>query len=269
MKTEEHRLADARYRVIRAGSGPALVLLHGFTGNADGWRPFIPALADDWHVIAPDLPGHGGTAGRVDGSLEQCAADLSALLDRLDVGDAVVLGYSLGGRTALTWARAAPERVRALALESASPGIPSPSAREERRLRDEALAASIEADGVEAFVRRWERVPLFASQKRLPADVRQSVRERRLNQSATGLAGSLRTMGAGVMRPLHDELSNLTMPVALLAGALDDKYCRMMGEMARRLPKATLHVVPDAGHAVHIERPDEWLTIVEDFLNTL
>lgn len=269
MKTEEHRLGAVRYRVTRAGSGPALVLLHGFTGSADGWRPFVPAFARDWHVIAPDLPGHGGTGEQVDGSLEQCAADLSALLDRLDAADAVVLGYSLGGRTALTWARLAPERVRALVLESASPGIPSASERAKRRRRDEALAASIEADGVEAFVRRWERVPLFASQKQLPADVRQSVRERRLNQSVSGLASSLRTMGAGVMRPLHDALPDLTMPVALLAGALDDKYCRMMGEIALQLPKATLHVVPDAGHAVHIERPNEWLTIVKDFLNTL
>lgn len=266
-----------RHRVLSAGKGRALVLLHGFTGAAETWLPFVDELSRDWRVIAPDLPGHGGTdvpaasappdAGRwAPGSLERYAGHLSVLLDYFDGEDAVVIGYSLGGRTGLTWAGMEDKRVGALVLEGASPGIPSMEERVLRREQDEALAQFIEAEGVEAFVRRWEGLPLFASQQRLPEDVRARMRRRRLDHTPEGLAGSLRTMGAGTMTPLHDRLSEMDLPVLLMAGALDEKYCELAQAMARRLPRATVHIVPDAGHNVHMERPEAWLEAILPFL---
>lgn len=268
LAAERHVVGDMSLRVHMGGAGPALVLLHGFTGGGDGWTGLAEQLTKSWRVIAPDLPGHGGSDVPEERtfSLDECASRLSALLDGLGIDEAVVAGYSLGGRTALTWAVTYPQRVRALVVESASPGIISDGERQTRRDEDDALARFIEVNGVEAFVDRWESVPLFASQRRLPAQVRRRIRDRRLSQSAEGLAASLRTMGAGVMRPLHGVLASLTMPVLLLAGELDEKYCRITGEMAGRMPKATMHVVPDAGHAVHVERPDAWLGHVTRFL---
>lgn len=265
-------LNGLNYRVRVNGDGPALVLLHGFTGSGDVWTPFVAELSRQWLVVAPDLPGHGGTDAPVDADryrMERCDDDLACLLDELDIERTVVMGYSMGGRTALHFAVTHPERVRALILESASPGIAAEEERAGRRRNDEALAQSIERDGIEAFVDRWERVPLFASQAGLPADVRARVRARRLQNSAAGLAGSLRGMGAGVPSPLLDALPMVDVPTLLLAGELDHKYCAIVGEMALSLPKATLNIVGGAGHAIHVERPDDWLRHVTEFINSL
>ena len=183
-----------------AGDGPPIVLLHGFTGAADTWRGLIPALAADRTVIAPDLVGHGRSDAPADVEryrMARAAADLVALLRLLGHERAAWLGYSLGGRTALHVAARHPDAVTALVLEGASPGIADADERAARVEADEAMADRIERDGVEAFVDAWERVPLFASQLALPEATRAAIRATRTANTPTGLANSLRGMGAG------------------------------------------------------------------------
>ena len=189
--------------------------------------------------------------------MEHAARDLLALLDALVPAHRAVhvLGYSMGGRAALRLAVAAPGRVSALVLESASPGIDDPDQRALRAAADGALAARIERDGVEAFVRYWEDLPLFATQRRLPEAVRALQRTQRLACDAMGLANSLRGMSVGRQTPLHERLRALPMPVLLIAGALDDKYRVLAESMTRRIPCSRAVIVPDTGHAVHLEQP--------------
>lgn len=257
-----------RLHVEVTGEGPAVLLLHGFTGSAETWAPHRAAW-EGFTAVAVDLLGHGRSDCPADPAryrVERCVEDLLAVLDRLGFGRAAVLGYSMGGRVALRLALRAPERVWALVLESASPGIEDPEERAARVRSDDALAADIERDGIEAFVARWEALPLWASQARLPAEVRERLRAQRLRNSPVGLANSLRGMGAGQEEPVLDRLDRLTLPVLLLAGALDGKYCGLAREMARRLPCARLAVVPEAGHAVHLEQPAAFQAAVRAFL---
>ncbi|HLT59300.1 MAG TPA: 2-succinyl-6-hydroxy-2,4-cyclohexadiene-1-carboxylate synthase [Limnochordales bacterium] len=256
------------YRVRAAGAGPPLLLLHGFTGTGLTWAPLMPALSQRFRAVAPDLLGHGETGAPLDPAryrMERCVADLLALLDALGIERCHVLGYSMGGRVALHLALAAPARVATLVLEGASPGIADPQEREARRRQDEALAAFIEREGVPAFVERWEKLPLFASQERLPPAVRAAVRAQRLQHTAVGLANSLRGMGAGAQEPLVDRLGSLAMPCLLVAGELDEKYRGLVAVMAERLPRAETAVVPGAGHNVHLERPEAFLARVLAF----
>jgi len=253
-----------------AGEGPALLLLHGFTGSAGTWRPHLPALARWRRCVAPDLLGHGRSEAPADPAryrLEAAVADLAALLDRLGIEQVDVLGYSMGGRLALALATEHPGRVGALILESSSPGIDDPERRARRRAEDEALAALLEREGIGPFVDRWESLPLFASQARLPPGVRAALREQRLAQRPQGLAGSLRGMGQGVQPPLWDRLGRLQLPVLLVAGELDPGYVELARAMAARLPDAELRVVAGAGHAVHLEAPGEFTARVVDFLS--
>ena len=259
-----------RLHAWRAGRGPALLLLHGFTGSAATWAPHVPALAARHDVVAVDLLGHGRSDAPADPAryaAARCADDLAGLLDALGVRRAAVLGYSMGGRMALHLAAARPERVAALVLESASPGIADPAERAERAAADDRLAADIERDGVAAIVERWERLPLWASQAGLPAEVLARQRAARLANSAAGLAGSLRGAGAGVAPPLHHRLGALAMPTLLVAGALDAKYVALGHLMADAMPAARLAVVPDAGHTVHLERPAAFERLVLGFLD--
>lgn len=250
------------------GSGEPLLLLHGFTGSASTWRD-VSATWDGWRRIAVDLIGHGASdapASERRYAMDRCVADLVALLDEMDIARATVLGYSMGGRVALQLAAAAPARVAALVLEGASPGIESTAERAARVASDRALADDIERDGIEAFVDRWERIPIFATQARLPDDVRAQLRNQRLTNRPIGLANSLRGMGAGAQTSLWPELHGLTMTALLIAGADDAKYSEMAQAVAARMAAASVHIVPGAGHAVHLERPDAFIDHVKEFL---
>ncbi len=263
-------LNGVTYRVRVTGAGTPLLLLHGFTGTGATWEPFLPVLAGRYRTIAPDLLGHGETDAPGDPQryrMERCAADLLALLDILGAARCHVVGYSMGGRVALHLALAAPERVRALVLVGASPGIADPVERAARIRQDEALADFIEREGTAAFVARWEPLPLFATQARLPEEVRARIRAQRLTQRPEGLANSLRGMGAGAQEPLVERLGELTMPCLLLAGELDDKYRGLVREMADRIPYAETAIVPGAGHAVHVEQPEAFAAHVTAFLS--
>lgn len=250
-------------------SSPTLVMLHGFTGSAAGWGSHLDTLAADGRrVIALDLPGHGQSAAPDDPrcyTIEYCQQIILTALQELSVGrgEAVLMGYSMGGRIALYTAFSG--FFRALVLESASPGLADPVEREQRRMSDEALAASIERDGVQAFIDRWEKLPLFASQQALPFETREALRRQRLHNRASGLAQSLRGAGTGVQPPLHARLPTLRIPVLLIVGELDTKFTAISRSMAQALPHAQLRVVPGAGHAVHLERPEEFDTLLENF----
>jgi len=253
----------------RSGHGPALVLLHGFTGNGRSMAGLARGLDDDFDVIVPDLPGHGRCADRaaVPGyGFDACLDDLVATLEATGRRTAHWLGYSMGARLALGCAVRHPSRVASLVLLAGRAGIGEPAARAERRAADEALAASIEARGVGRFVDDWLAQPLFATMQRLGPEFMARERSARLANDATGLASSLRALGPAAQPPLFDALPGVTVPVLLVAGALDVRFVAAARELARDLPQAEVCVIPDAGHAAHLERPEAFLRVVREFL---
>jgi 2-succinyl-6-hydroxy-2,4-cyclohexadiene-1-carboxylate synthase len=248
-----------------AGDGPPLVLLHGFTGSRATWTPLRGALARRWRTIAVDLPGHGASPAPT-GDLRALAAALVGVLDRLDLGRAHWLGYSLGGRAALHVAVAHPERVDGLVLESTSPGIAQALARRERIRSDTLLADAIRRDGLDAFIERWTAQPLFATQRRLPDDVRARERAIRATNTADGLAAALLAFSPGRQEPLWSRLPEVGARTLLVAGARDPTYRAHAEAMAARMPHAAVAVVPDAGHTVHLEDPVAFTAAVDAFL---
>jgi 2-succinyl-6-hydroxy-2,4-cyclohexadiene-1-carboxylate synthase len=243
------------------------VLLHGFTGASTSWgHRVVDGLASAG--LAPvlvDLPGHGRHAAEVDPSSFTLRAALD-LVSRAGDWPADLIGYSMGGRLALHFAAERPASVRRLVIESASPGLATEAERCARRDADEGTASHIETEGVEAFIDLWERLPLFASQVSLPYEVRLGHRSHRLRNSATGLAGALRGLGTGVLPSLWDRLPEITCPTLVLVGEHDAKFVDVGKLMAAKMPRATLVIVPDAGHTVHLERPEAWLAAVGSFL---
>ncbi|HEX5499272.1 MAG TPA: 2-succinyl-6-hydroxy-2,4-cyclohexadiene-1-carboxylate synthase, partial [Thermomicrobiales bacterium] len=251
--------------------GPPVVLLHGFTGSIRTWDGLAPELARHHQVVAVDLLGHGATDAPGDAqryAMERATADLAGLLDQLRIEQASVLGYSMGGRLALGFAVLHPERVAALVLESATAGIANETERSARRASDERLAESIERDGVARFVADWERLPLFATQARLPAARQAALRQDRLRQRERGLANSLRGFGQGAQPSLHARLAEIDCPVLLVVGEEDPKFRGIAAGLAARLSDALVTVVPEAGHAVHFEQPERFATIVQAFLQS-
>jgi len=232
------------------GTGAPLALLHGFTGAGSSFDHLRESLGARFHVTAPDLPGHGASPEAT--GWDDALAELRAALPREPV---FLAGYSLGARLALAFALRHPSAVRALLLESGSPGIADPAERQQRRAADEQLAHLAEREGVAAFVARWEEHPTLAGLRDLPPPIVAALRERRLRNSAVGLASALRYLGAGAQRPLWDELPRLRVPTLLLAGERDAKFSAIARGMAERIPGARLALLPGSGHSPHLEAP--------------
>jgi 2-succinyl-6-hydroxy-2,4-cyclohexadiene-1-carboxylate synthase len=256
---------------IDIGAGPPVLMLHGFTGSISAWQGIPEALSKHARVIAVDIIGHGDSSAPSDPdrySIPKAVQDILELLDRLDVGALTVLGYSMGGRIALHLTLDAPDRVSSLILENAAPGIDDPQDRAARVEADEQQARMIERKGISSFIDHWEAMPLFASQKKLPDDVRARQRELRLSQNPTGLANSLRGMGAGVMEPVSDRLQELEMPVLYVAGTHDKKYQEIGQFVCGQLQNARFVEISRAGHTVHLEQPEVYLLVVDGFLDS-
>ena len=234
----------------------ATVVLHGFTGSAAAMAPLTSRLPEP--VVALDLPGHGSgpiSDDRADYTMAAAVAGVVSATSHLE--RFALVGYSMGGRVALNFALTHPDRVTSLVLIGARPGIDDPTERAERIAADEALADRIESDGIEWFADYWADRPLFASQRhRLTASQRAELRGQRLACHPRGLALSLRGMGAGAVEPVGCRLGELPMPCALIVGVEDTKFAAIAHHMAAAIPRAVVNLIPDAGHAAHLEAPD-------------
>ncbi|GKV55913.1 putative 2-succinyl-6-hydroxy-2,4-cyclohexadiene-1-carboxylate synthase [Sporosarcina sp. NCCP-2222] len=251
---------------------PAIVFLHGFTGSSSTWRDAMNTLKDDFSVFAVDLTGHGKTSTPLEAdrySMSEQVADLDDLFSKLQLSRFIFVGYSMGGRLAIGYTARHPEKIAALLLESSSPGLQKEEERIARQASDAGLAERLLQNGIETFVNNWENIPLFESQKMLSADKRKAIREERMSQSPTGLANSLRGFGTGSQPSYWEILRELQMPVLLMTGELDSKFVAIAREMKKDLPKATQIIVPQAGHAIHVEKPELFVTIVKEYLEGL
>jgi len=233
-----------------AGDGPAVVLIHGFGLDMRMWDPQVGPLADRFRVVRYDCRGFGAS-GPFDPAVPYThAGDLVALLDHLDIGEAVLAGLSFGGRVALQAALADPARVRGLALlDAVLDGVPWDP--ESARALDE-VARRVQESGVLAGREAWLAHPLFAAARERP-----------------DLAAALAAMVAGYpgqhwlgqdphreTRPPIDVLEGICVPALVAVGERDvPGFREMSAVLARRIPGAAYRVVAGAGHMVNMEQP--------------
>lgn len=255
------------YWVEESGQGPVVLMLHGFTGSTNTWTEIIPYLESDYRVLRIDLPGHGKTKTSHVLTMKEFCQELSILLECLNINRVCLVGYSLGGRAALSFANYFPKKVKLLVLESASPGLETEIERKKRKQSDEKLAADLIQTGLKTFVEKWENIPLFQSQKLLPVDKQKRIRDERMSQRKEGLACSLEGMGTGTQPSWWQSLVELNFPVLLLAGEEDNKFVTINRRMAALLPEAELYLFSKAGHCLHVEQPENFGTIVYGFLS--
>jgi 2-succinyl-6-hydroxy-2,4-cyclohexadiene-1-carboxylate synthase len=246
------------------GSGPPLVLLHGFTQTGRLWGSFGERLAEDHALVAVDLPGHAGSDSvRAD---LPATGELVAEAVRAAIGPEPcdLLGYSLGARVALHVATGTDLALRRLVTIGVTGGIDDPAARQARRQADEAVADELEASGdVDRFLDAWLASPLFTRLRAADA----AERAERGRNSASGLASSLRLCGTGTQEPLWERLRSLPNPTLALAGSDDTRFAAHALRLARLAPDAVATLVPGGGHAVHLAQPEPVWRLVQHFLD--
>jgi 2-succinyl-6-hydroxy-2,4-cyclohexadiene-1-carboxylate synthase len=216
-------------------------LIPGFTQTIRSWDTVEARLPRDWDVQAIEVP---------DG------LDFAATAETIGIrgSEGAWVGYSLGGRLALRLALDRPDLVERVALIGASPGIASAGERERRLVADERLAQQAESDGVQEFLERWYNQRMFETLPREAA----MLDDRRRGNTVHRIAHQLRALGPATQEPLWDRLSKLSMPVLIVSGAYDRKYTEIAEQMGAAIgATARVEQIPRAGHAVHLERPDE------------
>lgn len=234
-----------------------IAFLHGFTQTGNSWKPLAERLAArGFRCVVVDLPGHGDSS-HID-------ADLVATADLVadTVGPAALVGYSLGGRTALHVALQHPQLVRHLVVIGANPGIASPNEQVARRNADEVLARHIESIGVDRFLDEWLQQPLFAG---LTLDD-ESIADRRRN-TVEGLAMSLRRAGTGTQESLWPRLPQITAPLLAMAGEHDVKFAALAHQLAAAVPRGSVQLVAEATHACHLQQPAAVAAAIETHLD--
>lgn len=245
------------------------VALHGFSGTGLDWELPVQVFGPRFSAwIAPDLPGHGGSTSLESDraySLDGIAQGLDTLIAGLP-RPPVLIGYSMGGRAALTYAMRAGDFLAGLVLVGATPGIVDPEERELRRVADGLLAKRIEDQGVGAFADYWETVPLLRSQHSLASPWGDRLRARRRQQMAAELARALRNAGTANMIPDRARLQAIRCPTLWVAGCDDKKFATIAAAEARAMPDAHCVLIKGAGHAPHLEAPIRFRESLEKYL---
>jgi 2-succinyl-6-hydroxy-2,4-cyclohexadiene-1-carboxylate synthase len=228
-----------------------VLFIPGFMQRGDAWRPVAELLPERYPSTLLDHAEHS-----FEGRLREI----------VEAGSSVLVGYSLGGRLALRAALREPDSFTAVVLVGATAGIEEGPLRVQRAAADEKLASWIEAMPIEDIVGLWERQPLFADQSDALVDAQ---RAGRLSHDPRSLALLLRTAGQGVLEPVWHELRALELPLLAIAGARDEGYASAAKRIASTAPNARAAIVEDAGHAAHLQQPQQVADLIAAFLDDL
>jgi 2-succinyl-6-hydroxy-2,4-cyclohexadiene-1-carboxylate synthase len=230
-----------------------LVLLHGFTGGPADFAA-LPLEGLGLCRYAPWLSGHGPDPDR---SAEDFDDELERLIARIDELEEPrhLLGYSMGARVGLGLAVRYPEVWSSATLIGVNPGLESSAARRERKAWEDGWIRLLEQDGLPVFEHHWSRLPLFATQARLPEAERARQQRARLSHTAAGLAHALRVLGLAAMPDLWSHLPLIPFPVCLVAGAADARFLELADRAAEGLLDARVVEVEGVGHNALLEAP--------------
>ena len=236
------------------GSGPPLLLTHGYSSTSAMWQGQIAPLSKRHTLILWDMRGHGQSDYPDDPAAYSetlTVGDMAALLDKVGAASAIVGGLSLGGYMSLAFVRAHPERVRALLIIDTGPGFKKDDARDGWNKRALETADRFEREGLAVL-------------KSLSPE-RSSV----IHRDAAGLARAARGMLTQRDAAVIETLPQIKVPALVVVGADDTPFLAASDYMAAKIPGAKKVVIPAAGHAVNIDQPQAFIEAVLPFLESL
>jgi pimeloyl-ACP methyl ester carboxylesterase len=243
---------------VRRGAGQPLVLVHGYLGGSALWQRQLDAFSPHFDVIAPDLAGFGASANMQSPDTIEGHADLILkFLNELGIGQFDLLGHSMGGMIVQQMAIAAPDRIGSLILYGTGPKGVLPGRFEtieqsRQRLLTERLAANVERIAATWFL-NGEAAEAFSL-----------CRETGMMAS---FQAALASLSAWEAWDGTAALGSIAARTLIIWGDRDKSYGWSQPEaLWRNIPGASLAVVPGAAHNVHLEKPELFNAIVEDFL---
>lgn len=255
-----------RIRVLEAGAGWPIVLLHAFPLSADMWRPQLDRVADGWRVIAPDLPGFGPAPIRPasPGTVDDMAEAVDLVLRALEIEEATIGGLSMGGYVTFALYRRSPGRFTGVVLADTKATPDTVDGREARHR----MIDLVRREGAPAAV-AGEMLPklLGETSRRERPEVVRTIREAIERNGVDGIVAALEALAS---RPdSTDLLASISCPALIVVGSEDTVTPRVDAEaMQRGLSRSRLVVLPEAGHLSNLETPDAFSQAVADFLGS-
>ncbi|USE34446.1 2-succinyl-6-hydroxy-2,4-cyclohexadiene-1-carboxylate synthase [Endozoicomonas sp. SCSIO W0465] len=254
-------------------NAPVLVLLHGFLGSASDWCSLLALLKEDYYLITVDLPGHGlshWVEDDVQGADYFChrLEQTVQTIEQMEGGSLIrfnLLGYSLGGRLAMAYTIAFPERVEKLLLEGAHPGLISEQERSERYQSDLHWAGRFRNEPVADVLWDWYKQPVFSDLD--DSQIRSLIHERSKG-SGLLLADALMSFSLSKQPNYCRALSRLKAECQQRTGSplfpsvhyFYGEHDRKFGQIGQHLLTEqvihSIHPVVGCGHNVHREQPD-------------
>ncbi len=249
------------------GTGPVVLLAHGFGGSARNFGPQMRALKDRYRVVRYDARGHGRSEAPDDPAAYTPAAfvdDMRGVLDDVGATTAVVGGLSMGAGIALRFAVAHPARVRGLVLCAFPAAADDPDG---FAAKASAFAETIERKGLEVAGHDY----VWGPATRLDRNAVKFVRQGFLEHPPHGLAYTLRGVVAAQpsVAAMHEDLAGLRCPALVIVGGQDAPSLRASRPLAMAMRHATLAVVPGAGHVVNLQKSDAVNARIRQFLDGL
>lgn len=262
-RTIQTRLGPTR--VLEAGAGWPVVLLHAFPLSADMWRPQLERAANGWRLIAPDLPGFGpaAVAPAGPGTMDAMAEAVDNVLDALEVEEATIGGLSMGGYVTFALFRRSPGRFTGMVLADTKATADTPEGRDARRK----MIDLVQREGPSAVADQMLPKLLGDTSRRerraLAATVRGLIEPNR----PEGIAAAIEAM---IGRPESTELlASIPCPVLVIVGSEDTLTPPSDAEaMQQRLARSRLVILPAAGHLSNLETPDAFSQALADFLGS-
>jgi pimeloyl-ACP methyl ester carboxylesterase len=248
------------------GSGPTIVLIHGFGAAMDWWDGIAPQLAVDHRVICVDLIGHGGTEAPSSGySIERQGALVSAVLDKLGVDRVTVIGHSMGGEVATALAEIKPKRIERMILID-SPATPGTNFTFLTDVySDPILGELLSHFTSDRAIRRGLAqgfAPGFAVPEKFVADFKQ------LTYTAFRTAHE-ESIAYRKAKPPYERIAALKPlpPLLVISGARDAIVPPENAAFFARVPGARVITIEGAGHSPMVESPTKTLELIQDFLH--
>ena len=236
------------------GSGPVILLTHGYSATAQMWKGQIEPLTKKHTLVTWDMRGHGQSDYPADQSAyseEATVGDMAAILDAVGAKKAIVGGLSLGGYMSLAFYRVHPERVNALLIIDTGPGFKKDDAREVWNKRAGETGDRYDKEGL-AVLKSGSAERAYA-----------------VHRSADGLARAARGMLAQKNSAVIESLPNIKVPSIVIVGSNDTPFLAASDYMASKIPGCKKAVIPDAGHAANIDQPQAFNEAVLGFIGGL
>jgi pimeloyl-ACP methyl ester carboxylesterase len=258
-------LGRRRIRYLEAGAGWPVVLIHAFPLNADMWRPQLQRVPEGWRFIAPDLRGFGPAQSPDDEAeavtLDDFAADVSLLLDHLEISTAVIGGVSMGGYVTFALFRLEPDRFTGVILADTKAQADTPEGREARQQ----MIELVRAKGTGAVADQMLPKLLGESTRRARPEVQAEVRAMIESAPAGAVAAAVQAM---MSRPdSTPDLARISCPALVVVGTEDViTPVRDAEAMQQGIVRSVLVTIPAAGHLSNLESPDTFSQAVADFL---